>query len=584
MKQTQRQLFRRLVSRLLAYWPAASGMLFCMLSIGLLTPVLPWMLAPLLDHGITKKDYILPATFLPVAFFILVLLESIFSYGRSYLGGWLDATLQRDFRAEMAAHLLRLPFGRLREETQGRITARFMVFLPQMTGSLTHVCLALVQETVKIAGLTAMLFYLQWKLALIVFFVAPLVALTIRHLKRRMKGAAELSQQAATRGQNRLNETVQMLPIVKMQGGSSADGSSGRALGWLNDAFSRWRGAALRVNIVLAAGQPLSHILLGVPFALVVAYVVGALTSGAMSAGTVASFITAMVLLPPPVRNLTRAMGSWEMLMVAAAEIYSFLDMPEEADNGRREMQRAQGGVEFSQVSFAYTEGRQVLKDVSFKVAAGETVALVGKSGAGKTTLANLLARFYVPQEGVVRVDGVDISELTLSSLRRQLCLVTQQPLLFDDTVANNVAYPDVGCADIPRLRAALSAAACEFVFDMPAREQSRVGEGGALLSVGQRQRLALARAFYRDAPLVLLDEPTASLDGGTEAQIKTALRRLLAGRTAFIIAHHFTAIDFVDRIIVLDGGRVVAEGDAAHLRETCPLFAELYELQRLKK
>ena len=579
MKNDSFVLIRRYLRSVLHYWQAFSGMLLCMVLVGILQPLLPWMLAPLLDVAVSQKEYPISAQWLPFIMLLLIILIGIFSYGRSYLGGWLDATLQRDYRNRMTQQLLHLPLSHLQIDSSGKLTSRFMLFLPQLTNATMPVCMALVQETIKALGYIALMFYWQWQLTLIVLLVAPIGAGVIRVFGRRMKKVAGKAQQATADGQSRLNEIITTAPVVKMAGELAA-------LKRVSNAFNELRGSSIRIHVILAAGQPITHILIALPFAVVIGYIVSALAEGSMSGGEAASFLTIMLLLPTPVRIITRAMSTWEQMLVAAREVYGFLDAVPEVDKGTVICTQTRGRIDFQHVVFQYSNSETpVLQDLSLSIRAGETVALIGRSGAGKTTLCNLLPRFYLPEQGKVLLDGREISEYTLASLRQQIALVTQKPLLFDDTVAMNVAFPDTpaGTQQQERLMQALqNAAADDFVAALPQGVNTRIGENGSLLSGGQQQRLMLARAFYRDAPIVILDEATSALDSDTESKIKTAMQRLLVGRTAIIIAHRFTTINFADRIAVLEQGKLLAIGTVEELRQTCPLFAELYNAQKL--
>lgn len=555
-----------------------TGMVVCMIGAGLLQPLLPLGLAPLLDAS-SQKEYLIPPAALPYFMLGTIALLSIFSYGRGYLGGWLDATLQRDFRNQMAQSMLHLPLAHLQQESSGKATSRFMIFLPQLTGGTLPVCMALVQETLRALGYIALMAYWQWQLTLIVLLAAPIGAGMIRILKRRMKHSAAAGQDATAATQSQLNEILAAAPLVKMAGEQAA-GSR------LHRAFSTLRGKVLRINVILHASQPLTHFLLALPFAVVIAFVVSDLSSGKLSAGQAASFLTAMMLLPTPVRVITRAINVWEQMLVAAREVYGYMDSAREPDSGTRELPRsAAAAITFRNVHFRYdSTAGEVLSDFSLHIAAGEKVALVGRSGAGKTTLCNLLPRFFLPQGGKVLLNDTDINDYTLASLRRQIMLITQKPHLFTDTVAANVAFPDTPAPAVQeRITAALRAAAAEdFVHALPQGADTPIGEGGNTLSGGQQQRLMLARAFYWDAPIVILDEPTSALDSETEVKIKAALRQLLAGRTAILIAHRFATLDLADRIVVVDQGKVLASGTAQELRQTCPLFAAMYDAQRL--
>lgn len=574
-------LTRRYLKSVITYWQAFTAMLFCMVCIGLLQPILPWMLAPLLDAGNTGKQHAIPSEWLPYFMLLTILLLGTFSYGRSYLGGWLDSTLQRDYRSAMATHLLQLPLGTIQQQTSGKLTSRFMLFLPQMTGATLPVCMALVQETIKAAGYIALMLYWQWQLTLIVLLVAPIGAGCISILGKRMKKVATKIQEETASTQNNLNETINAARIIKIGGETSA-------VNRLNKPFAALRRSSIRTHIILSAGQPLTHILTALPFAIVIGYIISALAKGTMSAGSAASFLTIMLLLPTPVRIITRALHQWEQMLAAAREIYGFLDTPRENAGGNTPLAHARGDITFEHISFHYpaasaAAAQPVLRDLSLTIAAGETIALVGHSGSGKTTLCNLLPRFYTVSKGRLLIDNSDIRDYTLADLRRQFALVPQQPLLFDDSIAMNVTFPDTPEANSSRLTAALTAAAADdFVAALPEGTATRIGENGNLLSGGQQQRLMLARAFYRDAPIIILDEATSALDSENESKIKTAMRRLFTNRTAIIIAHRLSTIDFADRIIMLSDGKIIADGSLADLRRNCPPFAALYEAQQL--
>lgn len=544
-----------------------------MVAAAALEPMLALMLKPLLDSAGAGVAGGRAGLFAGVAGAILLLLITA-TYGRSYLGGWLDITMQRDLRRAMAVKLERLPLSRMRSEQAGAITTRFMSFVPGMTGPVMPLCTALVQEPLKTIFYAGQMFYLEWQLALIVCAALPVTAVAIRALGMRMKKVAVHAQQEVSRAQHRLNESVALAPIIRVHGGGERTAAT----------FSSLRAAMLRVQIVLAASQPLAMLVISIPSVIVVYYVAGAIDSQAMSPGDVAAFVASMLLLPRSVRIIARASVLLENVFPAAREVFGFLDSQEEDDSGTVEISRAKGEVIFDDVWLRYARAtRPALAGLSARIASGETVALVGRSGAGKTSLANLVPRFYAPQRGVVKIDGTDVREFSLRSLRRQIALVTQEPLLFDDTVAANVCHPESPDeADRERIRIALRDAAADFVSEMPQGEDSPIGENGALLSGGQRQRLALARAFYRDAPIVILDEATSALDAETESKIKGALRRLLDGRTALVIAHRFATLDIADRILVLDEGRLAGEGTSEHLLETCPLFAELHRAQKI--
>ena len=567
------RLARRYYRRLGPYRLVFTGSIVCMAMVGLLEPLLPLMLKPLLD-GEAGGGAVF--THLPWLMIGVVAARCAFAFGRGYSTAWVESQMLRDLRGDMAAILPRLPAARYAAESGGDFIARMMPFASHTASSLTLVVVALVQDSIKTLFYAASLFFLQWQLALIVFSVSPIVIFAVRKLNRRIKKISQVDQALLARGQNIINETAASWRLIKAGGGEEA------ARARLAGLFARMRGTMLRIRTAVSAGQPLTQFILAAAFSLVLFYIVSALQTGEMSAGDAGAFLAVMLAMQAPARSIVGALAAWEQGTVAAREVFNFLDSAVEDESGA-DIGRARGETVFAEVGFSYPGAETpALSGLSFSLAAGEHVALVGESGAGKTSAVNLLLRFYDPQEGAIFLDGVDIRKISRRSLRRQIGYVTQEARLFDDTIAANVAYGADGAADPEKIQAALrAAAAADFVAALPQREETTVGEGGDSLSGGQRQRILIARAFYRDCPLVILDEASAALDAQTEAKIKEAISRLLRGRTAIIVAHRFSMIDFVDRAIVMENGRAAAAGAPSALLETSPLFRRLYEAQK---
>ena len=553
---------------------ALAGIILCMIMAAFLEPLLALMLKPLLDGG---PDFFVSRQWIPYcAGGVMIILPAV-TYGRAYLGGWLDITMQRDFRRDMAAHLIQQPLGAISQEKSGKTISRFMSFVPSMTGPTLPVLTALVQEPLKVLFYLAQMFYLQWQLALLICLAMPPTAILIRYLGKRMKKVASQAQEETARVQTRLSESLTLMPIIKVHGQKTAHSR-------LSSAFVALRSALLRVQIVIAAGQPLSMLAMAIPFVIILFYIVEALDSQAMTVGDVAAFMGCMLLMPRSVRAITRSATLLEGMLVAAREVFGFLDTLKEKDAGTQTLSQIRGEIVFDNVSLYYSNSEKAaLSGISATIAAGDTIALVGRSGAGKTSLANLTPRFYAPQEGTIKIDGKDINTITLASLRQHISLVTQDTLLFDDSLAANVSYPESPQDRDKIARALQDAAAQEFVKELPQGMDSPVGENGRLLSGGQRQRIALARAFYRDSPIVILDEATSALDAQAESKIREAARRLLVGRTVIIITHRFSIAGFADKIWVLDDGKLIAQGRSEELMQTCSLYAELYRAQNIK-
>ena len=575
---TDRELLQRYWGLVSRYPAVFVGVVVCLIVGGLTEPLIPWLFASLLDaEGRPGKGPAVPPEWLPLAFVLVVAVRGVFGYGRLHLSGWLEASVQADLRRQCGAQMLRWPARTFRASSSGKIASSIMTFTVGLTHVANTLLVSAVQDCVKIAAYLALLFYLRWDLALAVLAASPFIAFVVRKLSRRIRKRADEIRRGVERGADELLEAARLWPAIKIQGGEAAEEAR------LSRRFSRLREAALRVSRLNSAAQPLGQVLLALAFAYVVHEVLSALSARTMTPGDAAAFVSAMLLLQVPVRNLSRFFPRWAEARANALAVFAFLETAGEEDAGTKSVGRARGEVVFRDVVFRHAGAeRAALDGVSLTIAAGETLALVGRSGAGKSTLAAMLPRFHSPEKGGIWLDGVDLRELRLGDLRRQIALVEQDPPLFNDTAAANVCYPEVpGAGNAGRIEAALRDAAADFALDAPGK---KAGEGGGAFSGGERQRLALARAFYKDAPIVILDEPTAALDAETEGKIKEALRRLLSGRTAIVITHRFSAIDFADRVAALDKGRVVAEGTTRELLEKSELFRELYEAQRLRE
>lgn len=567
-------LMRRTLSYLFCYKLIFVSMVICMLAVAALEPLLPMIMKPLLDAE-GNTEFIIDPRQIPYLFLAIIILMSFFSYARTYLGGLLDINIQRDLSVDMATHYLRLPISHIQNESLGKTTSRFTAFIPHISNNILPIFTALIQETVKTIVYIGWMFYLQWDLALIVILVVPFIALFTRIFSKKMKKIATQLQHQISINQNQLNEAAHLSPIIKLTDTTVVNKR-------LNSAFSTLRNASRRQKIIIALNQPLSYTIVAIPSAITMVIIIDAFLNQQMSSGDVVAFIGMLLLLPRSVRTITRSLTTYKIIQVAAQEIFSFLDAPTEVDNGTKHVNQITSNIEFDNVSFAYNQdATPVLKNISLSIGASKTIALVGRSGAGKTTLANMIPRFYLPTTGSIRIDQINIKNFTLASLRKNIALVTQEPLLFNDTVAFNVAYPYDYESNMDKVHQALeSAAANDFVAMLPQGVHSYIGQNGNNLSGGQRQRLALARAFYRDAEIIILDEATSALDSETEIKIKQAIQRLFTNRTAIIITHRFSLIDFVDSAVVIDKGELIATGKVNDLHQSCPLFAELYQNQ----
>jgi subfamily B ATP-binding cassette protein MsbA len=476
----------------------------------------------------------------------------------------------------MFAHLVRLPARyHLRHSTSVPVT-KITYDVSGVSSAATSVITIGLRDTLTVVGLTAWLFYLNWQLTLISLAIIPLAGLVMRAFSKRLREQSRAAQVGMASMNQALYETIHCQKVVKVFGG---EGHEVTRFGRLNNAM---RGYAMRQAIAAAAVVPLVQMLAAVAVAVVVWMALLQSQSSGTTVGSFVSFITAMLMLIAPLKHLADINAPLQRGLAASESVFQLLDEQPEPDDGNESLGRARGDVAFEGVHFTYPGAeREALAGVSLAIRAGETVALVGPSGGGKTTLAGLLPRFFTSTAGRIRVDGHDVNSLALASLRANIALVSQEVLLFDDTVAANIAYGGMAGASRQAIESAAAAAhAIDFIRAMPQGFDTMIGEHGARLSGGQRQRIAIARAILKDAPILILDEATSALDNESERQVQAALEGLMTGRTTLVIAHRLSTIENADRIAVLAQGRIVEVGGHDELLTKNGAYAQLYRLQ----
>jgi subfamily B ATP-binding cassette protein MsbA len=572
---SSRALYARLLRHVWPYRAALAGGVVAMVVGGLADASIVKLTGPLIDELFVHRNQSL-AILLPLAIVGVFLVSGIASFASGYATQWVGNKVILDLRREMFANVLRLPPAYFDDVATAQLVTKFTFDVGNIAAAATSVLVVLVRDSVTIAALVAILLWSNWKLTLIAFVVIPPIGFVVRKFSHRLRVMSRESQRAIGGVAEVLDESITNQRVVRVFGGQAYERSR----------FERASQAIRRFNMkhaVAAAGTvPVTQIIVACAVAAIIYFAAGQAFSGSTDVGRFIEFIAAVGLLLQPLKRLTGVNEHIQRGLASCESVFGLIDERPEDDRGTVALERARGHIHFGGVTLRYRgAARAALADVTLDVRPGETVALVGPSGSGKSSLIHLLPRFYHPESGRITLDGHDLETLTLESLRRQIALVSQHVVLFNDTVAANIAYgrgDDVSEAEI--VRAAEAAHAMEFVRTLPQGLATEIGENGAKLSGGQRQRIAIARAILKDAPVLLLDEATSALDTESERMVQAALEALMRGRTTIVIAHRLSTIERADRIVVLSQGRIVETGSHRELLEAGGVYAGLHRMQ----
>lgn len=571
---------RRLLRRLLREnvrpysWRLAAATL-CMGLVAAATAMNAWLMEPVLDQVFVEKNlemlYVIPGVVVAVA-----VIKGFSSYGQSVLMTGVGQRIIADLQVAMFSHLMRADLAFFHKTSTGQLISRFTNDVAMLRAAVSTALTGIAKDFLTLIALVAVMFYQNWSLAIIAFFVFPVAVLPIARIGRRIRRVSVDTQTEMAEFTSLLDDTFLGARHVRAYGMEAYE--TGRAANLVKRIYK----LMMKSTRVRSIAHPMMEALGGIAVAVIVLYGGSQVIAGTTTPGTFFSFVSALLMAYQPMKDLAKLNANLEEGLAAAQRVYALLDLEAEIRDapGARPLVLKGGAVRLDNVQFAYAPDKPALKGLSLSIPAGAQAALVGASGSGKSTILNLIPRFYDVQSGSVTVDGQDVRGLTLASLRGAIALVSQEVSLFDDTVRANIAYgkPDATAAEIEA--AARTAAAHDFIAALPQGYDTPVGGQGVMLSGGQRQRIAIARAMLKNAPILLLDEATSALDSDSERQVQAALSTLMKGRTTLVVAHRLSTIKDADVIYVIGDGRVLESGTHAELLARRGAYARLHDMQ----
>ncbi len=569
------QIYRRLLGYTFSKWQYLLAGSIALLIFSGFDALMAYLLGPFIDSSFVDKNYE-EIKWIPIALLAIIIFRGIANFVGTYLIGYVGAHVIKTIRTDMFNRVQYLPTQYFDQQTTGTVLSKFSYDVEQIIGAAVKSLRSLVEDTSKIIFLLAVMFINNWKLTLLFLIIVPLIALVVNITSKIFRKLSKNLQKSVGNITHIVEESIVGHRIVKIFGGQQYE------IDKFEYANEKYRRNNLRKVLTKAASTPVIQMLVGFMLVAVLAIAARPEIANSESAGGFVSFIIAMVWILTPARKLTLLNEILQTGIAAGQSVFELIDSEKEKEQSTKELSNCIGKIEYQAVNFTYTTREaRALEDINLIIQPGETIAFVGKSGGGKSTIVNVLPKFYSIKSGRILIDGTDISDISLSSLREQMAIVSQEVVLFNDSIANNIAYAKGLDADDPRvIQAAKSARVLEFTNKLPNKLNTLVGEKGMLLSGGQRQRIAIARALLKDAPILILDEATSALDTESEKHIQSALEVLQKDRTTLVIAHRLSTIENADRIAVMDKGRIVELGTHEELLLKDNAYARLYKMQ----
>lgn len=573
-KQSKVDSYRRLLTYLWPHWKILLVSVICMIFVACSNLVLPWIIKDVVDQVLTNKNlYMLYMVI--VAILVIFLIRGITTFGHRYLMGYLGQRVITDLRNALYAHLQRLPIAYYDKRRTGEIMSNVTNDISALQSAIVTNFVALVQEGAIFVGSFISMIYLQWKLTILCLIIVPLVTGTVKYFGKKLHASGRSVQEKLADVTSILQESIQGVRIIR----------SFNRMDFEIKRFDEVNEANFRANVKTIRQQsqmtPFVEFFAALATTVIIWYGGVSVIDGIMTSGELIAFLMYAINLANPVKRISEALGSIQKSLAAADRVFAIMDTHPDIEDAKDavELHVTEGRVKFDHVAFSYEPGHPVLTDFDFTAEPGQTIAIVGPSGAGKTTVANILPRFYDVTGGAIYIDGQDIRHVTLGSLREAIGMVPQDTILFNTTIKNNILYGRLDATDDEVWEAVRAANAEGFINHLPQGIETRVGDRGLVLSGGQRQRIAIARAILKNPKILVLDEATSALDTESEKVVQEALDRLMVGRTAFVIAHRLSTIKNADRILVLNEGHIVEQGTHDELMAIHGLYHELYTM-----